>query len=245
MIYGNMATYPKRADTIEEVVNRIAPQLDILRVVLNEFEDVPPGNYPDNVEFLFPEEDLKDVGKFYPETKDDASFIFLLDDDILYPSNYVERTLEMAKRYDKEATIFGYHASIYLPFDVSLNPKSWYGAFIFKLFGGNLRKSRRVFHYERALDRCLLVDQLGTGAVSMKPEYMPPFEIMAGSAKFTDVRLSKWAHAKGIKMRSLERADKWLDILDFDENIYKTFTRRTPEHVLDEIRTFAGKATKR
>ena len=244
MIIANMATYPARENTLPQVVSSIAGQVDVLRVVLNEFTSEPEGEYPSNVEFVFPPEDYKDLGKFYPEIPEGTSFVFLLDDDLLYPNDYVTKSIARVNQYGGQA-IFGYHASNYLPVKLSLNPKSWLGVIACALFQGNLRKWRTVFSFDDALAQPVLVDQLGTGTVMFEPQYMPPFEVMKGSSKFVDVRLSKWANERGIPMVALPRTNKWIDGLEFDENIFKTFTRRTPDHVLKEIRSFAGNARSR
>lgn len=235
---GHMATYPARSDTLEVVVNRIADQLDKLTVVLNEYSSHPQGDFRSNVDFIIPNEDLKDVGKFLPEVDPD-DFVFMFDDDILYPDDYVTSTLNKIKDHTGPA-IFGYHGSRYLPAKLSWNPISWYGCAVHFLFAGNLRKSRKVFHFQRHVSKWFKVDQLGSGVAVARGVHLPPFEVMRDSQKFTDVRLALWAKRTEIPLFCLPHSAGWLETLDFEEEIFRSFTRRTPENVLREIYEFAG-----
>jgi len=78
------------------VIGRIAPQVDHLFVCLNEYESKPSelGAFR-NVTAIIPRQNWKDVGKFIFPT-DDSDIVFTIDDDILYPRNYVEYTLSHA-----------------------------------------------------------------------------------------------------------------------------------------------------
>lgn len=235
---GCMATYPARRDTLEMVANRIADQIDMLIVVLNEYTSPPEGAFRSNVEFILPEEDLKDVGKFLPEVRPD-DLVFMFDDDIIYPEDYVSLTIAHIKDHTGLA-IFGYHGSRYLPAKLSISPISWYGCVVHRLFAGNLRKSRRVFHFQRDLKQWRKVDQLGSGVAVARGVNLPLFEVMRDSQKYTDVRLALWAYRNGKSLYCLPHAAGWLRTLDFEEEIFRSFTRRTPEHVLVEIYEFAG-----
>ena len=50
MIIAAMATMPERLDILEKTVASLRPQVDVIRVYLNNFNEVPP--------FLNPEEGL-------------------------------------------------------------------------------------------------------------------------------------------------------------------------------------------
>ena len=94
MIVANLATYPPRRDGLLKVVASLSPQVDRLNVVLNEYAGtVGELAAYGNVEQILPPADLKDTGKFWPDCRG-AEFVFLVDDDILYPPDYVAQTLE-------------------------------------------------------------------------------------------------------------------------------------------------------
>jgi hypothetical protein len=114
MIIAGMATMPDRLPYLEKVVETIRPQVDVLRVYLNNFEEVPG--------FLMSEEaclsqdakgDLGDAGKFYWIDDQEGvgySHYLTIDDDIGYPDDYVERLAwEFDARQGK--AVVGVHGS--------------------------------------------------------------------------------------------------------------------------------------
>jgi len=114
MIIAGIATMPDRLPYLEEVVGTIRPQVDVLRVYLNNFETVPS--------FLSSEEgclsknangDLGDAGKFYwldDKEKHDYSHYLTIDDDLGYPSNYVSTLVNEFDARDGQAVV-GVHGS--------------------------------------------------------------------------------------------------------------------------------------
>ncbi|AUU83942.1 hypothetical protein [Leclercia sp. LSNIH1] len=92
MIVANMATYPARKSIIETTVPQIAKQVDKLTICLNEFTSIPNFlNEIPNVEPIVPNEDFKDVGKFILKHQDNDD-VFYVDDDIIYPDNYITKS---------------------------------------------------------------------------------------------------------------------------------------------------------
>lgn len=242
MIVGSMATYPARRHQFWESVRTIVNQVDLLYVVLNEYSDVPEvPSVPSNVEFIIPDRDLKDLGKFVPKFGD-SDFVFLTDDDITYPDDYVTRTLSLIESFSSEARcVFGYHGTRYLPasFDGTLH--STLCMLRHRLHGGKIRKLRKSFFYENHLATAQVVDQLGTGVAAMRGRDLAPFEFMDGSQQFVDVRMALWCQRNDITRVCLPRSAGWLNTLSTEDSIYKSFTRRTPRHVRKEIYEFAGK----
>ena len=108
-----MATFPPRSGNLPQVVDRILPQVDRLNVVFNEYHSVPhkyrnrPGLCP-----IIPEEDTKDVGKFYPDVSD-AEYVFLIDDDVEYPKDYITEMVDKFDDLPEGRFLGGLHTSIY------------------------------------------------------------------------------------------------------------------------------------
>lgn len=114
MIVAAVATMPERLLYLENVVRTIRPQVDILRVYLNNFVERPA--------FLTEEEgrlsheaagDLGDLGKLYwLDGKEGTghSHYMTLDDDIGYPADYAAR---MVSEFDARGgkAIVGVHGS--------------------------------------------------------------------------------------------------------------------------------------
>ena len=238
MIIANLATYPPRRKNLEKVVAIISPQVDRLNIVLNQYEAVPVEleKYSNVVPFI-PEEDLKDVGKFYPDVCD-AKYVFLIDDDIIYPSDYVTATVNQFEALALQNCMGGFHGSLYMRPRLRQLLRSPALLFTYKRrvadFGGG-------FGLFDELKTATVVDQIGTGTAIMRGQDMPPFEYMRTSLKYVDVRLARWCFERGITPVCLPRAANWIGGVSFDETIFHSFTTKNPSYVNTEILTYAFK----
>lgn len=235
MIVANLATYPPRRAHLREIVRRLAPQVGRLNVVLNEYAEAPPelGEFP-NVVPLIPPSDCKDTGKFLPDVSG-AEFVLLVDDDMLYPPDYVAATLAAFTALGRSDIVGGYHASCYRRTRSIFDPlgRRRIASPGFPVF------YRRVSDFRRGRKEAVIVDQLATNTLIIPARHMPPFEFMRSAQKFVDVRLSLWAHEKSLQLVELPRPSGWIGDLRYPETIYRSFTRRSPAEATAEILTFA------
>jgi hypothetical protein len=117
MILGGMATIKSRFHALPEVLDRIVPQLDMLGLCLNDYT-------PGDIEFLkeelsdevlrkllfhIPKENLTDAGKFAFWNKLRWEYYVSLDDDLLYPKDYVSEIVEACNYYDGPVSYHGYN----------------------------------------------------------------------------------------------------------------------------------------
>ena len=239
MIIANLATYPPRRENLEQVVAVISPQVDRLNIVLNQYDAVPDElkKYP-NVVPIIPADDLKDVGKFYPDVSD-AQYVFLIDDDIIYPSDYVSATINRFETLALPNCMGGYHGSLYLRPRLRQLLRSPGLLFTYSRRVSDFRSGEFFFCDE--LRVATVVDQMGTGTTILRGKDMPPFEYMRTSAKYVDVRLARWCFERGIIPVCLPRAANWLEVLGVDDSIYSSFTIKNPPYVNTEILTYAFK----
>lgn len=238
MIAGAMATFPPRLPGLRRVLDGIAGQIERLTLVLNEIAEIP-GWLAEfhSVDPILPERDLKDTGKFAaPPGPED--WLFTLDDDILYPPDYVARTIASMEAQPCRA-MGGYHGSLYR------HPRFLKSAFLRRVLGYNpnyIVCSRDILHFEARLDGPVVVDELGSGVAVMRGADIPPMDYMAGAQRFADVRLARWCHEQGIVQICLPRQAGWLKS-DRDTApegaIFETFTVTNPAHVAREIDTYA------
>lgn len=240
LIVANIATYPPRVSQIERILSSVSPQVDRVNVVLNQMDTVPDilSGF-DNVVPILPEKDTKDTGKFYPNVKE-ANWVFLLDDDIIYPVDYIVRTIREVEKLGRGRWICGYHASVYHPLPFRRNKfhlKRWLKYRLLQ----DLASERKVFHFKKGLEAPLIVDQIGTGTAVMNGRDVPTFGYVEGAQMFVDVRLAAWCFEQSITPVSLPRPKDWLTPIQFEATIYNNFTLRTNWHVNAEIRRFAGR----
>lgn len=235
MIAVNLATYPLRRENLRNVVASLARQADLVNVVLNEYT-APLAELEDfkNVRQILPQLDTKDTGKFYPDLKG-VETVLLVDDDIIYPSDYVALTLKRFRAI-KAPAIAGYHGSTYFKPRFSLVPRR------FKIWASHPKKigrSRAVLDFTKALEQFVIVDELGTGTTVMRAVDMPPYRYVADAQKMVDVRLARWCYERGISPVALPRAENWLAKVHFEDSIYKSFTRKDVPKRAEEILTYA------
>ena len=223
MIRAHMATYPARRETMPRAVASLAPQVERLVVVLNEYGEVPAELARfGNVEAVIPETDLKDTGKFLPEAAPE-DHVFLVDDDLIYDDGYVAHTLAAAAECPIPRAVFGYHGS-------------W-------LRRGFRRKGfvRGVFNFKRSLAEDMVVDMLGTGTVYALGRDLPPLDYMRDAQRFTDVRFARWCQEQGLVRVCLRRPHRFIREQQVETSIWTSFTTQLPPHVFDEVKAFGRK----
>ncbi len=220
MIRAQMATYPARLGHMVQAVRSIAPQVDRVFVVLNEYDAAPAELAGmDNVEPVLPEADTKDTGKFLPEAKPEDD-VFLVDDDIIYAPDYVSHTLSSAAATGRQNAVFGYH-----------------GSYMRRGFRKN-GYQRKVFNFRKALEAPVFVDQLGTGTVYLKGAQVPAFAAMETAQRFTDIRFARLCHEAGYERICLARRAGLLNEIKSDETIWHEFTKGLPDPVFAEVKVY-------
>jgi hypothetical protein len=243
MIVANLATYPPRREGLHQAVAALAPQLDRLNVILNEYDaELPELAGFANVRQILPEHDTKDAGKFYPDGATEAEFVFMVDDDLVFPDDFVASTVAKMRKLGP-GHIGGYHASLYEKPEPSLRLsrlKKW-----LRYSDRRIADYRRVFTFYLEQASGVVVDQIATNAAIMAGSDFPPYDYMKDSQKFVDVRLAKWCFEHDITPVVLPREAGWLAPLRFDESIYEDFTKTNPPHVAAEILTYAFKVPAR
>ncbi len=160
-IYASMATIPTRIPQLEVVVNCILPQVDQLNVYLNGFEEDPwfLQNEKINVVRSQDEGDRGDAGKFFWSDKV-KGYYFTIDDDIVYPSDYVSKLKNALDKRGKKCAV-GFHGEIY-----GNQIRHW------------TKDRQRTLHFFYELDTDTPVNVLGTGCalyhtdhIDIRPEY--------------------------------------------------------------------------
>ena len=217
-------------------VARLAPQVDQLKVILNQYDQVPEEFAQwANVSGVLPPRNLMDLGKFLPEAAG-ADWVFLVDDDLIYPQTYVARSLGSLTATGKAGAVGGYHATIYHAPKPGLNLAStWRWA----MRGMDPRRDRRLIGYWKELLKPTIVAQLGTGTVVLPGKLMPPFTFMEGSAGAVDIRFARWCHENRSAQIALPRPARWLGGVDYDETIFSMVTKKMPAQWREELASFS------
>jgi hypothetical protein len=222
MIIANMATYPKRTEIIIKSIESLLNQVDRLNLCLNEFTEVPDFlKRIKKVNCIIPKKDHKDVGKFVSNFKPDDD-VFFVDDDIIYPADYVKTCCDIRNKYKVISPIVGFHGVIYSD-----------------LFDGSAA-GRNVFKFDKTLMQDRVVNQLGTGTIYCKGYQAPSLDFMLTSQKFVDVRFALNAFENDWPMICGKRQQGWMQEVEVEETIFTGFTKKWPLNVIREVQPITG-----
>ncbi len=192
MIRAHLATFPIRSGILMQTVQSILPQVDRLFICLNDYDHVPEELAQEpKIEAMIPDRDLKDAGKFafVPEPDD---LVFTIDDDILYPPDYVSKTLAMFKRLDPQHHVLGHLGHAWLA-KTPGGPMGWQN-WLFRKKMGNLRK----------------VDLVGTGTACQLGKNFPRLDQIESAAGFVDLRHARLHAEAGRWLWMLPHPAEWM-----------------------------------
>lgn len=245
MIVANLATYPPRAANLMAVVERLAPQVDRLNIVFNQYETIPEAYRAiPTVNPIIPSEDTKDVGKFYPEVSA-ADYVLYVDDDVDYPADFVAETVRRFEAVPLPRILAGYHTSLYKRPDLKPSLHALRARAVFTLHRHKIARYRQVKGLSQAVAHASVVDQVATNAAIIRGRDAPDYAYMRNSQKFVDVRLAKWCFENDITPICLPRPADWMSTAPDDDSIFRTFTSSHHAHVADEIWSYAFKVKQR
>lgn len=197
-VTANIATQPKRFERLLLTLKSIEGQFDEVRIYLNNFKYVPEelSKYTTYIG-----QDLTDNGKFF-WSENDNEYYFSLDDDIIYPSDYVEKTLPLIGN-----RIISYHGRI-----LTGKNKPYYSNHKMYMYHGYLPKDRRL-------------DVVGTGVMAFDTNVFKPTIWKSANYRMTDLIISLEAHIHGIKLLCPKKNKNWITYEEFSfDGICNHFT---------------------
>ena len=224
-ITANIATYPPRKHSLKQCVASIYDQVDEIRICFNQYEkdEIPEFFWAlEKVDVIFPEKDLTDNGKFYSLDEDDIDtsneYYFTMDDDIIYPPNYVKKTIANIKKF---GSIITYHGRILN----GIGLRYYYDHQSFKCLGGQ-RQDKKI-------------DVAGTGVTAFDTRYFHPKGLANNTRqRMSDMIFSEKAAEEGKMIGCCSRDYGWIKCLTHDENIFDTESRigaKTQSQIADKI----------
>ena len=193
-----MATYPGGFSKVGNAVKTLLNQSQkITKLVLHvNGNSVPPGLPKDTrLEVITSSVDCADNGKFRYMANHSGYFL-TVDDDISYPSDYVEKMLQHVEHFDRKALI-GVHGAI-LPAGPPLTRWSLY------------RDLRRTHIFSKQQASYGFVNVIGTGTMAFHSDLgIPNFEQM-DTKRMVDLHVARWAQDSDIPMVVCPRNEGWL-----------------------------------
>lgn len=208
MIRAQLATFPAREALMRKVVAAMLPQVDRLTILFNGYTQLPADLAADpRIDAITTDADTKDTGKFFAQPDPD-DIVFLIEDDIGYPADYVERSITEASRIGWDGNVFGYLGFIHRD-GTGDEPQGWE----MLAFNGRLTKARGV-------------RMLGTGTALARGDAMPPMGFMLNYIGHSDVGFALHSARNGRLAWSLPRAMGWIkDMIPSDQRDATAFAQ--------------------
>jgi glycosyltransferase involved in cell wall biosynthesis len=106
-VYCGVASMPEREDSLNDTVKSILPQVGKLFVYLNRYTRIPNFLKHAKIEAVLSNNaigDIGDIGKFFFVDKM-KGYCFTIDDDLIYPPDYVARYVSAIELHLRKAAI--------------------------------------------------------------------------------------------------------------------------------------------
>ena len=214
-IVGAMASFPPRREVLKTSIASILPQLDELILYLNDYDDVPAFARHPKIRVVRSQDaagDLRDNGKFHDLPRDDNAYVFTLDDDLIYPPDYVARMVHSIEMLGRTC-IVGVHGVIF--------PQKEFNDF----------NQRTVFtFYSRSKGH--FVDLLGTGTTAWHSSTLTIGLDDFQTKGVCDMWFAAAAARKGVPLYSVPRENQWLKEKRFEVSLWSE-ARERPEKYFD------------
>lgn len=220
----NLATFPDRLPILPAMIASVYDQFDVVRVYLNNWKGPVPSCLKRNkIEFFHCGPDLTDNGKFYfvPEPGEPDEYYFTVDDDLVYPKDYVSVTLKNMDKYPGQ--IISYHGR--------------------KLLGVGRRyyRDHKAYRCLGSLSEDVSVDVPGTGVAAWNTKYFKPSTLWNSPyKKMSDLVLAKEAAQEGVGIVCCAHRMDWFGYLNPTNTIWDQHNGKpTPaqNRLADEIFT--------
>lgn len=198
MIVARMATVLRRRAALSQVIKTLLPQVDRLCIYQNDYSEAIDGCESSSGP------DLGDVGKTVGDVSP-GDYVFLVDDDILYPRDYCEKMIEHLQRY---GGCVGVHGCV-------LNKKV-----------ENYFRDRKVFHFTSSVLKHppIGVHVLGTGTTAYRSGDFDIDPSYPKAKNMLDIFFALKAQEQKIPMKIINRRRFWLKpaIQEDSQSLYRT-----------------------
>lgn len=219
-IVFSLASIPQRRDNLNLIIPNILKQCDKLYVNLIDYDYEPEIlNHP-KIQVNHFYKAGSEIRFYNYNDIDDDSYYFTIDDDILYPLDYVQVMIDNMKKYNN-SHVCCVHGSI-----IDLNLESGY-----------YRKNRIVYYFQKALLKNTQINIPGTGTACF---YKKNIKLNIKDYKYSnmsDVYTGCYLSAQNIKKISIKRQNYWLVHLnEFNKRIFGNNPHDEIDKVINQYR---------
>lgn len=197
-MFVGVASIPSREKSLKKVIDRLLPQARQIGVYLNGYDKVPLFLRRSSRIVVARSQDhgdLRDNGKFFFVDKSDARYYATVDDDLLYPGDYLRHLVETLNETDQRSAV-GVHGAIY--------PSP-----IVELFD-----PRILIHFEDPLPHVMPVHLLGTGTALFDQSNWKLELSEFGRPGMADVWFAAAAAKRDASLFVARRVRNWVTAID-------------------------------
>jgi GR25 family glycosyltransferase involved in LPS biosynthesis len=208
-VLASMATIPQRAGLLYDSVYSLLVRCDRVRVFLNGYAETPSFLIHPRIEIRRSQswDDRGDAGKFaWVDVNKEAGYRIIADDDLIYPTNFVDVLVEASSIY-KDKAIIGVHGIL-----LKQPIKRYYD-----------KNSRYAFYFQGELKNDRTVHILGTNAVCYHSTLVRMRWADFMWPNMADIFLARYAQRNGIPMLAVARPARWLQQNGRDEGVDTIF----------------------
>lgn len=223
-VTASMASQWTRETALHAAVESLAPQLDHLNVYLNGYDSVPPFLNAPFVTVVRSQDatargDIGDIGKFFWCTNIDADFHLTVDDDIIYPIDYVTEMIKFWRRFQPPVVVGAHGIRIkqsYLTPPGNRRSRGYYA-------------SREVWMGVEKVAEPVNVHIIGTGTMLYRPSDVGLIDIdsVFPQPNMADVWFGLLAQKRKLPMITIPHEEGWIREVPgtMADSIYKRSTR--------------------
>lgn len=150
-----LATVKDREETLKIVLKSIYDQVDEIHLILNYYTEVPEWikDKPKIIPHLNPTNKNAHDSIWSYTPKD--GYVFVLDDDLFYPSDYIDKLILAIERHGRKAVVTAHGSNIVTPVKDYLTCRNTYG-------------------FSDELERDIFVDMAGVGTTAFHASTIQP-----------------------------------------------------------------------
>jgi hypothetical protein len=194
-VIATMSTFKQRSTVVADSVESILPQVDELWIYVNDYNNIQAYvKKHDKIKIFLGsqcEGDIKAKGKFYNSHLIDG-YHFTVDDDIIYPKDYVSRYLHKLQEYNNNIIVTS------LGKIVKPNSRNYYKDYLYSN------------HFQRIVDCDQLVHLGGTGVMAYHTDYFKVDYNAIKTGTYVDLFIGIQANLEGRPILCLKHEENWL-----------------------------------
>ena len=188
-----MAAMPERLAMLQRSIGSLRPQVDAVRVYLNNFDERPPFlSEQEGILSSDADGDQGDAGKFFWFNRESCDYYLTADDDLLYPPDYVERLVEEFDARNRKAIV------------------AVHGFVFSKPIESYVTSRKEKYKCTYALCKAHSVHVVGAGTAILHPSTITIDSGTFNKRNMSDLQLAIAAQIQHIPMVVIPREEHWI-----------------------------------